>query len=242
MYDHRTILKRVGIVLIAVGIIDIAYFFYYISQDQIYSSGWKLDQSRPFTSHGLFIVVLGILLLKGSLRIVPIITWIAAFGISNFSTDLILLPFLHPVALWVTQFRLNPVELSLSILVKIIAIALCCWLYKQLRAASVVSASLRSGNSASTPKLAFMIGVAIAILLASLLHFTRSSAAGVQAVELARSQYGDNYKYHLTAMSQSNGNVFARLIAYNENDIKPVWVEWKTRQRIYSLSHRLSLN
>ncbi len=96
------------------------------------------------------------------------------------------------VALWATKFHLDPVELSLSILVKIIAIALCCWLYKQLRAAPVVSASLRCGNSTSMPKLAFILGVAIPLLLASLLHFTRIGAAGVHAVELARSQYGNN--------------------------------------------------
>lgn len=226
MDDYRAILKRVGIVLIAVGILDIAYFFYYTSH-LIDSSGWKLDRSRPFTSHGLFVVVLGLLFLRGNLRIVPIVTWIAAFGISNFSTTFILLPFLSPAALWATQFRLDPVSIYLSILVKIIAIALCWWLYKQLRAAPVVSASLRSGNSASTPKLAFMIGVGIEILLASLLYFMQTSAAGVQAVELARSQYGNNYHYHLTAMSQVNGNVFAHLIAYNENEIKPVRVEWK---------------
>ncbi|HBE18322.1 MAG TPA: hypothetical protein DEG17_17825 [Cyanobacteria bacterium UBA11149] len=227
MYDHRTILKQAGIVLIALGILDIAYFCYYISQDQIYSLDWKLAPSRPFTSHGLFIVVLGILLLKGSLRIVPIITWIAAFGISNFSTDLILLPVLSPLTLWTTQFRLNPVEFSLSILVKIIEIALCCWIYAQLRTAPVVSASLRYGNSTSTPKLAFMIGIALPLLLASIMGFTRSSAAGVKAVDLARLQYGDNYQYHLTGMMWSNGNVFAHLIAYNENEIKPVRVEWQ---------------
>lgn len=227
MYDYRAILKRVGIVLIAVGILDIAYFFYYISQDQIYSSGWKLDQTHPFTSHGLFIVVFGVLFLGSNLRIVPLVTWIAAFGISNFSTTFILLPFLSPAALWATQFSLDPVGISISLLVKIIAIALCCWLYKQLRAAPVVSASLRCGNSTSMPKLAFILGVAIAILPASLLHFTRIGAAGVQAVELARSQYGNNYHYHLTAMSRSNGNIFARLIAYNENEIKPIRVEWK---------------
>ncbi|MFB2973829.1 hypothetical protein ACE1CD_33110 [Aerosakkonema sp. BLCC-F183] len=224
MNNYRAILKRVGIVLIAVGILDIAYFFYYTSQDESFSSSLRGN----YSSNGLVIVVAGIFLLRGSLRAVEIVRWVAAFGISNLVSNIfILLPFLKPAELWAIEFRLYPVSLCISFLVKIMSIALLCWIYTQLRAAPVISASLKSGHSASTPKCAFILGVASIVLLTGIMQFTVNSAAGTKAVELARSQYGDKYKYHVTGMRWSNGNVKASLTAYNEQEIKPIQVEWK---------------
>ncbi|MBD2180025.1 hypothetical protein H6S82_19825 [Planktothrix sp. FACHB-1355] len=224
MYNYRTILKRVGIVLIAVGILDIAYFFYYTSQEQSFSSSLRYNYSW----NGLVIVVAGVFLLRGSLRAVEIVRWFAAFGISNMVSNIfILLPFLKPAELWAIEFRLYPVNLCISFLVKIMSIALLGWIYTQLRAAPVISASLKSGHSASTPKFAFILGVASIVLLTGIMQFTVNSPAGIKAVELARSQYGDNYKYHVTGMGWSNGNVKANLTAYNEQEIKAVQVEWK---------------
>lgn len=216
MYDYRANLKRVGIVLIAVGILDIAYWIYCISQGQSYSSIFNIPA-----------VVAGVFLLRGSLRAVHIVIWFAAFTLSNFLSLLILLPFLQPAELWAIQFRLDLVGLLMLLLVRITVITVLFWIYTQLRAAPVVSASIRDGHSASTGKLAFILGVAIAVLPVGMMHFTRGSAAGAQAVELARTKYGENYKYHLTGMYWSNGNVRASLAAYNEQEIKPVQVEWQ---------------
>ena len=216
MYNYRAILKRVGIVLIAIGLVDIAYMIYSISQDQNHSS-----------SFSILAIVAGVSLIRGSLRAVSIVTWIAAFGISNLLTNLfILLPFLKPAELWAIEFRLNPISLSISFLLRIISIALLCWIYTQLRHSSVVSASLKSGHSASTPKLAFILGIALIVLLTGIMRFTIGGPAGAKAVDLARSKYGDNYKYHVQGMSWSNGNVKANITAYNEQEIKSVQVEW----------------
>ncbi|MBE9126587.1 MULTISPECIES: hypothetical protein [unclassified Coleofasciculus] len=216
MYNYRAILQRVGIVLIAVGILDIAYMVYCISQDQSYSSIFNI-----------LAVVAGVFLFRGSLRAVPIVTCFAAFMISNFVSVFILLPFLKPAELWAIEFHLDPVDLSMSLLVRITLIALLCWVYTQLRAAPVVSASFKYAHSASTPKLAFILGVALVVLPVGIMHFTRGGAAGAKAVEVARAKYGQDYKYHVTAMGWSNGNVQAHLTAYNEQEIKPVQVEWK---------------
>ena len=217
-------MKRVGIVLIAIGIFDLAYFVYYTSQDQGFSSNLR----QSYSSTGLTLVVAGVFLIRGSLCAVPTVTWFAALGLSNLvSATFILLPFLKPAELWEIEFRLDPVGLFLSFLVRIISIALLYWIYKQLRAAPVVSATRKSGHSASTPKFAFILGVAMIVLLTAIMHFTRSGAAGAKAVELARLQYGDKYKYHLTGMSWTNGNVKANLTAYNEHEIKPVQLQWK---------------
>jgi hypothetical protein len=112
MNGYRAILKRVGIVLIAIGILDIAYWIYCILQGQNYSSSFNIPA-----------VVAGVFLLRGDLRAVPIVTWFAVSMLSNFVSILILLPFLQPAELWATQFRLDLVDLCLSLLVRITAIA-----------------------------------------------------------------------------------------------------------------------
>ncbi len=58
-------------------------------------------------------------------------------------------------------------------------------------------------------------------------HFTLGGTPGAKAVEVARAEYGEDYKYHVTAMRWSNGNVWSKLTAYNEQEIKPVQVEWE---------------
>ncbi|AFZ19008.1 hypothetical protein [Allocoleopsis franciscana] len=221
MYKYRAILKRVGIVLIAVGILDIAYWIYCISQGQSYSSIFNIPA-----------VVAGVFLFRGSLRAVPLVTWVAAFMLSNLVSDFILLPFLKPAELWAIEFRLDAIALCRSLLLTIILIALHCWIYTQLRAAPVVSASVRSGHSASTPKLAFILGVALVVLPVGMMHFIRGGATGAKAVEVARTQYGEGYKYHLTGMGWYWPNeVHASLTAYNEHEIKPVQVQWKQRSK-----------
>jgi len=86
---------------------------------------------------------------------------------------------------------------------------------------------LQEVYSASTPKLAFIIGVALVVLPVGMMHFMRGGVAGAKAVEVARAKYGENYKYHVTGLRWSNGNVQASLTAYNKKEIKSVQVEWK---------------
>ena len=147
--------------------------------------------------------------------------------LSYFVSVLILLPFLNPAELWTIEFRLDPVGVCRSLLLTITLIALHFWIYRQLRAASVVSASFKSNHSASTPKLAFIIGVALVVLPVGMMQFMRGGVAGAKAVEVARAKYGENYKYHVTGLCWSNGNVQASLTAYNKQEIKSVQVEWK---------------
>ncbi|MEO1446256.1 MAG: hypothetical protein AAFV46_08475 [Cyanobacteria bacterium J06635_11] len=217
MDSYRTILKRVGLVLIGIGTIDIAYMVHLLLQGQRYSSWFNI-----------FAVVAGVFLLRGNLRAIHIITWVAAFMFAHLVSNLaILLPFVKPAELWAIEFRLDPVGLALSLLIRIMAIALLFWVYTQLRTAPVVAASARTGNSATTPKLAFVLGVTLVAIPVGILHITRGSAAGNKAVEIAQTQYGEDYKYHITAMSWSDGQVRASLTAYNAQEIKPVQVEWQ---------------
>ena len=71
--QHTPILKRVGAVLLAVGLIDIAVMIYCIANRISYAS-----------SFSIFAVVAGIFLLRGSLRAASIVRRFAVFMLSGF--------------------------------------------------------------------------------------------------------------------------------------------------------------
>lgn len=216
MNNYRAILKRVGFVLIVAGILDLVYLF----------------QVRPAPGHSYsssfsLLVVVGVLLWRGNLRVVPFISWAAAFLLSYLIGSLLILLPSKPAELWAIEFRLDPVSLSLSLLYQIAVIALIFWVYTQLRTAPVVSAIVQSGDSATPPKSAFILGIGLVAILAAITQWTFNGEAGAKALQLALTQYGQAYKYQVTGLRWEGGQVKASLIAYNEQEIKPVQVEWK---------------
>lgn len=217
MRTYHSILNRVGVVLIVFGILDTVYLIYYL-----------LQNSDDSSSVGILAVLGGILLLRGSLQTVPLITWVTAFLLSIFvSILLILLPLSKPAALWAIEFNLEPISFSLLFLMRIITIAVLFWVYRQLRSTAVLSATANFRHSATTTRLAFILGIAFVITFTGIFRFATGGAAGEKAVELARKNYGEGYNYHVTGLQWSNAKVQANLTAYNEQEIKSIQVEWK---------------
>lgn len=217
MNDHRIILKRVGVVLVIVGALDIAYMAYCIANNQSYSS-----------SLNIFAVIAGIFLVRGSLQAARIITWFSAFMLAGILGAVVLwLPFTQPLGLWATEFRLNPIGTVLLILIAPVAIVLLFWVYRQLRSSLVVQARVAVGQGAAPPRSAFVIGLALAVGLAVMVHLTITGESGAKAVQLAQAQLGADYKYHVTGMQWSGGHYRASVTAYRDNEVKSVEVEWQ---------------
>lgn len=231
MYNYHAILSRVGIVLIAVGILVLTYW-YMRDQPQCILNPSATISSPPGS---VTLVVLGVLFLRRNLQIVPIVTWCAALIFSYLVSSLVTLPFLFPIVpteIWGIAFRIDPVGNFMPILVKIMGIAVAFWVYRQLRAAPVVSAVVRSGHSNYVPslKLAFILGIALVAVPLSIgfFYLTPDNAAIAKAVEIARTEYGEGYKYYVRGIIiESKGYIRACVSAYNEQEIKVVPVEWE---------------
>jgi hypothetical protein len=98
--NDLSVLKRVAKVLIAVGLVDIAYMVYCIANGQGYSS-----------SLNIFAVIAGIFLWRGHLGAVRIVTRFSALMLTAATgIVLFLLPTLQPAGLWLLEFKLNPVR------------------------------------------------------------------------------------------------------------------------------------
>ncbi len=216
MNDYRAILRRVGLVLLAVGIADFAFMVYCIMNNQNYSS-----------SLNLFAVVAAIFLIRGGLKTARLVTWFSAFMLTGLiGAMLLIVPFQKPLGLWAIEFQLNASGAIASVILSVAALALLAWVYMQLRSPAVVAAREEAGQTAEPPKLAFAMGAVLALALGVIMHFTLNGDAGAKAIALAKTQHGSNFDYQVTAMRWANNHVSATLTAYNASEIKSVQVEW----------------
>jgi hypothetical protein len=217
MPAYRRVLREVGLVVLVIGIADIGLMIYCIMTGLNYSS-----------SLNIFAVVAGIFLMRGSLAAAKLVTWFAAFLLAgSLSAGLILLPFLQPFDLWLIEFRLNPTESLLFGAFAVAVLGALVWVYRRLRSPEVIEARVAAGHSSSPPRLAFVLGVVLAVGLAILFRFTMGGENAARAVQIAESQNGPGYKYHVTDMHWFNSTVHARVKAYNEHEVKSVEVEWQ---------------
>lgn len=216
MNDYRAILRRVGFVLLAVGIADIAFMVYCIFNNQNYSS-----------SLNIFAVVAAVFLIRGGLKTARLVTWFSAFMLTGLIGAMLFhVLFQKPLRLWVIEFRLDPGSVITAVILSVAAMALVAWVYMQLRSPLVVAAREEAGQTAKPPKLAFAMGAVLASILGVIMHFTLNGDAGAKAIALAKTQHGSNYDYQVTAMRWADNHVSATLTAYNASEIKSVQVEW----------------
>jgi hypothetical protein len=216
MNNYRATLKKAGAVLVAVGAIDIALWVYCRTNNLNYSSNFNFPA-----------VVAGIFLLRGSLKVVPLLTDVSAFMLSFIGISLLLTPFLTPAGLWVAEFKFQLVGIVTSLASSVVSTVLLAWIYRQLRSPSVVAALQIAGYPTSPPKFAFGIAAALVIFLTASWLFTLNGDSAAKAIELARAKYGEQYQYHLIGIRWSGNHTSATLAAYSDREIKSVMVEWE---------------
>lgn len=215
MGDHLEIMRRVGKVLIVVGLIDIGFMAYCIANGKGYSS------------LTIFALAAGIFLWRGSLRAARFVTRYSAFGLAGgLGLCLFLIPFMRPPGLWLAQFKLSPLVTVASVVMMMAMLGLLLWTYREMRLPAVVSGLVAAGEDSAVPTRYFVIGAVIPLFLAVIFHFTLHGDIGAKAIELAKAKYGDNYHYNPTSFSEAGSHAAVTLDAYNSYEIKSVTVDW----------------
>ncbi len=215
MDEHKRILKKLGLILVVVGLLDIGFMIYCITNGIGYSS-----------SLNIFAVIAGAFLLKGSLRAAGYVAFFSAFMLAGFVGILPMIILSEPLELRLIRFELHPISTFLTYALIPVVIWFVYWVYRQVTSEPVLAARKVAKMSHSKPKLAFVIGGLLAVTLSvaiySLNHGDKAAMAKAKAAEM----YGKEYSYSITAMSYSGGHVSARLIAYKDSEIRDVGVSW----------------
>jgi len=217
---HKTILKRVGTVLLLIGLLDIGVMAYCIANQISYSS-----------SFNIFAIVAGIFLVRGSLKAAVYVRWFATFLLSGFLAMGIVSPFLQPFGLTLTQLKLNPGSTTAWLVGMILVLGLLLWIVRELGAESIQSAVIAAGVKLRNNTIAMAAGIGmVAITLAfttALTHGVSGDRAKAEAVKLV----GSGYSFHISSLSvQTHGNQTtgsAVVTAWNEKEIRAIQVHWE---------------
>jgi hypothetical protein len=213
---YRRTLRRVGAVLVVMGILDIGLMVYCVMHGLNYSS-----------SVNIFAVIAGILLIRGSLGTVRVITRFLAFFLGAMALGtLILFPFMSPPAPWIVKARLHPFTTILGAAVVISFAVAMVWVYSELRRPEVLEARRAAGQSIARPTSAFALGALVVVVVTVAMNLTLKGEPGQRALQLAQQKEGPSYRYVVTSLSYSGGNGRADVTAYNDHEIKSVTVEW----------------
>ena len=220
--QHTPILKRVGAVLLAIGLIDIAVMIYCIANGVSYSS-----------SFNIFAVVAGIFLLRGSLRAASIVRWFAVFMLSGFVALLIAWPLMQPVGLTLTQIRLNPGTSIATFAFLAFVLGLLFWLARELGREPVLAARASAGRKPRDMRIPAAAGVGMVIVMIIFMTLLLGGETADRAKSMAEQQVGPGYRFHVSALNIATNNqgtsVSGVVTAWNDNEIRTVPVHWVER-------------
>lgn len=217
---HAPILKRVGAVLILVGLLDIALMIYCIANDISYSS-----------SFNIFAVIAGIFLLRGSLRAAAVVRWFAVFMLAALVTLPVAWPFLQPLGLTLMQLRLNPRNAVMTAIYGAFFLGLLFWIARELGRAPIQAAMIQEGRKWRNMRIPAAVGVGLVLILGIFVTRLLGGESAKRAKSMAEQQIGPGYRFHVSSLNiaENNGEtaVSAVVTAWNDKDIKSIPVHWE---------------
>lgn len=215
------ILHRAGVVLLVAGALDIAYLAWCLSIGASHSYSMTIPA-----------VIAGVLLMRGSLKTVVALIWIAGIllpmAIASGAMSL-----MQPLDLTLTQVRLAPAAHFGAALPLVLFCGLLYWLLQQLARQPVQAALQSTGRKRPAMNVALMIGVVLSMLALTGKQLGQNSDLKKKAEQLAQAKHGPQFRYHassITPRADMEGTfVEAKVQAWNQNSVDTVDVFWKEK-------------
>jgi hypothetical protein len=218
--QHEPILKRVGIVLLVVGLIDIAVMIYCIAKEISYSS-----------SFNLFAVIAGIFLMRGSLGAAAVVRWFGVFMLAGFLALLVVLPFLQPISLTLMQFRVDPGGSFVMAAFMAFVLGLVAWVVWELGREPIRAARAGAGRKEWDMRIPAAAGVGLVVIIGGFLALLLGGESAVRAKSMAEQQVGPGYRFHVGSLNivKNNQGTFVSgvVTAWNDHEIREVPVHWE---------------
>ena len=177
------------------------------------------------SSFNIFAVIAGILLIKGSIKTARVVSWFTGFMLVAFIAVFFVMLFIEPIGLKIVTFKLNPIGMTISILLTIALVIFIFWIHLELEKQPAIEARKTVGLSTDKPKFVYMLGGFLAIGLGIILYLSSYGESGQLVKDKALEVYGDEYKYHVSAMNWFGKSVSAQLYAFNDNEIIHLYVQ-----------------
>lgn len=215
-------LKRVGGVLLAVGLIDIAVMVYCIVNRVSYSSGFNI-----------FAVIAGVFLLRGNLRAASVVRWLAVFLFAGIVAMTIAWPFTQPLGLTFTQFRLNLGGSFATFAFTAFVLGLSFWVTRELGQKEVKTARASAGRKERDMRIPAALAVSFVVVMGVALALLFGGESAARAKSMAMQQVGPGYRFYVGSLNiakNSKGKFISGVVtAWNETSIRSVPVQWEER-------------
>jgi hypothetical protein len=218
--SYRSILRRAGFVLVAVGLVDIGWMIYCIVNGISYSS-----------SLNIFAVIAGILLIRGGLKTAGIVRWLALFFVSAFVSVAVLFPFLQPIGLTVAEIRFNTVGVVTSVLFAVVIIAALYWVATELGREPILVAREGAGLKRGSARVPILCGTGAVVAGSVALVVFLGGESAERAKREAAEHVGPGFALHVTSLmineSGRHKSVSAVVAAWNDKEVRDISVHWE---------------
>jgi hypothetical protein len=219
---YRAILKRVGLVLVVIGLIDVGVMVYCIVNRQSYSS-----------SFNLFAVIAGIFLMRGGLRTAALVRWFSVFMLVGLLALAVVAPFLQPLDLSLTELRLSPGSFLIGVIFYFFVLGLLYWVARQLGLEPVQIAIAKAGVKRRDVRYAIAAGVGLVMLLAITIPLISSGESAKRAKQIAQQEVGPGYQFHVSSIRISSvgsrTNASGVVTAWNHQEVRSVPFHWEDK-------------
>jgi len=207
--------KKAGLILLIVGILDIAIMIYCIINQIPYAS-----------SFNIFALIAGILLIKSSVKTARIIRWLSIFLVITLIGIFLISTILTPFDLFVTQIKLNPIDVLSSYAFSFFLLTALVWVYFLLSTPQSLEKLNQAGYKIGKPMSALYSAIASIIFFGTLTGWLLHGEAADKAIAMAQNQLGLSYKYYVSSLSITGNNGTAVVTAYTNNEVKNIHVQW----------------
>lgn len=189
-------------------------------------SGLHVDS----TLLGVLLFAAGGLLLRGSLRAVGVIGWLAALALPVYAGLAVLELVLQPLGLTFVELRLIPVYLVKTVGLYAVTATVLGVVLRALRSQVILDARTEYGLKIHSLRLPLILGAVTTVVYAVALLVLLEGEQGAHAATVASQSLGPGYRYWANRIMILRGplgtRVSASVVAYNDHAIRVVPVQW----------------
>lgn len=220
---YRTILRRVGVVLVAAGVMDIIFASYFFVIGMSYVPRFNI-----------LAIGAGMVLLLGKLKIVRWASLFISFLLLYAAGAWLIESFLVPRSLLWAYVRLQPGYLVMSSIPALLLLALLAWVHRTLTGPVIEDAMLRHhvprGRFWMRPSFGFWMALLVLAGFAMMHVRMAGGPKARRACEMAATVTGPGYRYYVNSIALNlglwPGPDAAVVTAYGAKDIRRFPVKW----------------
>ena len=215
--DYLPVLKRVGLGLILLGVVDVGVMIYSVVQNMGYAS-----------SFNIFSIAAGAFLMRGNLRATSIVTFFLIFFLAAFVCQTAISLVVQPWGLVSASIHLHPFDLIYRGFILAVLIW-CVWNLTKAPILQVCDQNLKKIIPLYTPAL---LGIILPVLGWLFVGSMLDESTKEKIIQEARHKLNGTYSYYISSVEKNHiigkgSYMSATVVVWNDKDLREIKVRVK---------------